>query len=245
MEGIILGCGPSGGVPSVRWGFGACDPNNRKNFRTRSSFFFRTKDGAWLIDASPDLRGQCLAEDIHHVDGVLCTHAHFDHVGGVGDLVSFAVQGPLPVYANDAIADTLETIFPYACLGASRFVQVTRIKNHFRLGKNSVTAFIQSHGKTHSLGYRFKNWAYSTDVVELSEQAFDVLQGIETWILACLSTHPNPKHAHLDLVLSWIDRVRPQRTILTHMNTDLDYEVLKKRLPPHIEPGYDGMRILL
>lgn len=244
-EGIVLGCGPSGGVPSLRWGFGACNPENPKNFRTRTSFCIQAEWGKWLIDASPDLRTQCLAQSIHSIDGVLCTHAHFDHVGGVGDLIAFSRDAPLPLYTDDFTADILEQVFPYACLGKHQFVEVRRIYDTFTLGSQNVRVFRQEHGKTHSVGFRFDTWAYSTDLVHLSQEAFDVLAGIETWIVACLSTTPNPKHAHLDLVLSWVQRIQPKRTILIHMNTDLDYEMIQQHLPPGVEPAYDGMRIAL
>ena len=244
-QGIVLGCGPSGGVPSLRWGFGACDPENPKNVRTRTSFYIQAPWGKWLIDASPDMRAQCLAHGIDHVDGILCTHAHFDHIGGMGDVMAFARGAPVPVYADACTINALENTFSYACLGKHRFIELHHISDTFVVGGQNVRAFRQEHGATHSTGFRFDTWAYSTDLVYLSEEAFEVLSGIETWIVACLSTAPNAKHAHLDLVLSWVERIQPKRTILIHMNTDLDYEVLKQTLPDGVEPAYDGMRITL
>ncbi|PPE03750.1 MBL fold metallo-hydrolase [Holospora curviuscula] len=245
MQGIVLGCGPSVGVPSLRWGWGACDPKNPKNQRTRSSFFFRTLQGSWLIDASPDLRYQCLAQGVKKINGVLCTHAHMDHIGGVGDLVAFAVSGPVLFYADSLTCEALKTMLPYAFLGNTQFIQLHPIQGLFYLFDIPVVSFIQNHGTSYSLGYRFPTWAYSTDLVELSEEAFDLLKGIDTWILACLSTLPNKKHAHLERVLTWVERVKPKRTILTHMNSDLDYNTLKDQLPFGVEPGFDGMVLSL
>ncbi|WP_035544239.1 MBL fold metallo-hydrolase [Holospora undulata] len=245
MQAIILGCGPSSGVPSIGRGWGACSPSNLKNYRTRTSLFFKTSKNSWLIDASPDLRFQCLTYDICSIDGVLCTHSHMDHVGGIGDLIGFSSFGPIPFYADSFACKELETMLPYACLGKSRFIQLCQILGLFYLSDIPVIAFLQKHGATHSLGYRFPTWAYSTDLTELSEESFEILKGIDTWILGCLSSKPNTKHAHLEQVLDWVKRVNPKRTILTHMNADLDYETLKKQLPYGIEPAFDGMSIFL
>ena len=245
MQGIILGCGPSVGVPSLRWGWGMCDPTQKKNQRTRSSFFFKNASGSWLIDASPDLRFQCLSQEIRFLNGVLCTHSHMDHIGGVGDLVAFSASGPVPFYTDASTWQSIQTMLPHACLGPGRFLDFHLVSSLFYLLDMPVVSFIQNHGHSYSLGYRFPTWAYSTDLVELSEEAFDILKGIDTWIVACLSPWPNPKHAHLERVLSWVERIKPKRTVLTHMNSDLDYETLKRQLPLHIEPGFDGMVLSL
>ncbi|ETZ07725.1 octanoyltransferase [Holospora obtusa F1] len=245
LEAIILGCGPSVGVPSLRSGWGKCDPTNSKNKRTRTSVFFKNFQGSWLIDASPDLRFQCLSHNIAKIDGVLCTHAHMDHVGGLGDLVGFASLGPIPFYADTLTCTQLENMLPYAFSGKTRFLDLFSVHDLFYLFDLPVMPIIQKHGNTHSLGYRFPKWAYSTDLVEISEEAFQMLEGIETWILACLSIYKNPKHAHLEKVLSWVERIKPRRTILTHMNSDLDYKELKAQLPFGVEPAFDGMHIFL
>ena len=105
--------------------------------------------------------------------------------------------------------------------------------------------FEQQHGNTISLGYRFGDMAYSTDLNGLPESAFDTLAGVKTWVVDALRYDPHPTHAHLDLTLSWIERVKPERAILTHMTWDMDYETLKKQLPRGVEPAYDGMIVEL
>ena len=99
----------------------------------------------------------------------------------------------------------------------------------------------QDHGFEISLGFRVDNFAYSTDVVQLNDAAFEVLKGVDTWVVDCLRYESNLTHAHLPLVLSWIERVQPRRAILTHLNFEMDYETLSKKLPPHVEVAYDGM----
>jgi phosphoribosyl 1,2-cyclic phosphate phosphodiesterase len=105
-----------------------------------------------------------------------------------------------------------------------------------------IVTFDQDHGEVRSVGYRFGDVAYSSDVVDLDETAFAALENLEVWIVDALRYRPHPTHAHLDLTLEWIARVRPRRAILTNMHIDLDYEALRAVLPPGVEPAYDGLR---
>ena len=106
-----------------------------------------------------------------------------------------------------------------------------------------MRAFGQGHGRIRSLGFRFGPVAYSPDADHLDDEAFKVLAGVECWIVDALRHTPHPSHAHLARTLDWIARVRPQRAILTNMHVDLDYEALKRELPPGVEPAYDGMTL--
>ena len=104
-----------------------------------------------------------------------------------------------------------------------------------------VLPFEQIHGSTTTIGYRFGAAAYSTAANDLSEAVFTALAGIKLWIVDCLGYVPFPTHAHLARTLEWIARVKPERAVLTHMGPELDYQRLKRELPPGIEPDYDGM----
>jgi phosphoribosyl 1,2-cyclic phosphate phosphodiesterase len=106
---------------------------------------------------------------------------------------------------------------------------------------SSRPAFDQSHGRAISSGLRFGDAAYSTDVKELSERAFEALAGVKLWIVDCVGYQEHPTHAHLDLTLEWIDRVKPERAVLTHMSHQFDYDNLRAQLPTGVEPGFDGM----
>ncbi len=92
-----------------------------------------------------------------------------------------------------------------------------------------------------TLGLRFADAAYTTDAVDLPPSAFAALTGLKLWIVGCLRYEPHPTHAHLDKVLVWIKRVQPERAVLTHLGTDMDYEELAARLPQGVEPAYDGL----
>ena len=104
----------------------------------------------------------------------------------------------------------------------------------------SVRLFDQDHGFTRSLGLRVGAFAYSTDAVALDEAAFAALAGVDTWLVGCFQRHAHRTHAWLGRVLTWVERVRPRRTILTHMGTDMDFSAITARLPAGVEPGYDG-----
>ncbi len=253
MRVRILGCGGSGGVPLIGNDWGACDPANPKNRRQRASILVEEQGTTLLVDTSPDLRAQLLAADIGQLDGVLFTHAHADHVHGIDDLrpINRRMRAWIPIYADSETLAAIEARFGYVfektpeeygffkpCLTPNL------IKGPFKLGNIDVLPFEQDHGfGRSSLGFRFGPIAYSTDVTELSETAFEALRGVRLWIVDCLRDQAHPTHAHLARTLSWIERVQPERAVLTHMNQDMDYEALAKRLPDGVEPAYDGLRL--
>lgn len=254
MKVTILGCGAAGGVPSISRGWGDCDPANPRNRRRRPSILVEEGEARLLVDTSPDCREQLLDAGVRALSGVLFTHDHADHLHGIDDLreVNRAMQAPLPIFAAPEVMDSIRRRFPYV-LGSVEDGQTIykpmldphNINGPFGVGGLSVVPYDQDHGYCRTLGFRFGNFAYSTDVVQLPEESFQALAGIHTWIIGCLSFAPHPTHAHLDRVLEWIDQVRPERAFLTHMTPSMDYNVLCSRLPAGVEPAYDGMELTL
>ncbi len=250
MKVTILGCGGSGGVPLIGNIWGECDPKEPRNRRRRVSILVEEGDTSLLVDCSPDLREQFLDAGIDRLSGVVLTHAHADHVHGIDDLrsINALMQAPLPLYAT---AETLEEIgrrFGYAVKPPAKPPTFYRpvltpmpITDGFTLGAIGVRCFEQDHGYGKTLGLRFGPVAYSTDVVRLPEEAFAVLEGVDTWIVDCLRMAPHPTHAHFDRVLKWVERVRPRRTVLTHMGHLMDYRRTAERCPPGVVPAHDGM----
>jgi Metal-dependent hydrolases of the beta-lactamase superfamily I len=252
MKVTILGCGAAGGVPSISRGWGACDPANPRNRRRRPSILVEEGDVRVLIDTSPDCREQLLEAGVRRLDGVLFTHDHADHCHGIDDLreVNRAMAAPLPIFGSVETLAGLRRRFPYVMgeveEGHSIYKPMllpTGIRGPFSVAGLDVVAYDQDHGTMRSLGFRFGAFAYSTDLVELPEESFAVLAGIDTWVVGCLTYDPHPTHAHLDKVLGWIERLKPRRAFLTHMAPSLDYDALKARLPAHVEPAYDGLVI--
>ena len=251
MQARILGCGGSGGVPLIGNDWGVCDAQNPKNRRLRASILVRDGDTTLLVDTSPDLREQLLTASVDRLDGVLYTHAHADHIHGIDDLrpVNRAMQAWIPIHADPETLAAIEARFGYVFEKTPKEYGYFRpcltpnvIKGPFKIGNIDVLPFEQDHGFGRTtLGFRFGEIAYSTDVVEFPEAAFEALTGVRVWIVDCLRDEAHPIHSHLERTLAWIERVNPECAVLTHMNQHLDFETLARRLPKGVEPVYDGL----
>jgi len=261
LEITILGCGSSGGVPRADGNWGVCDPKDPRNRRTRCSMMARRlSDGGpdqWttaVVDASPEFRQQVAEAGALRLDALLMTHDHADQSHGIDDIRAFAIRQRqrMTCHADAATEDTLLRRFKYIFQGEKDYpaiANIVRLPPHGTCwsvggpsGEIPVTTFDQDHGVVRSVGYRFGPVAYSSDVLELPEPAFEALSGVELWIVDALRYAPHPTHAHVDRALGWIERVKPRLGILTNMHIDLDYAELKVRLPKGVEPAYDGMR---
>lgn len=249
MKVTILGCGGSSGVPVIGIGWGDCDPNNPKNRRRRVSILVDDGETSVMIDSAPEMREQLTDIDCRHLDAVVFTHEHADHTHGLNDLRNMAavMSRRIDVYGDMRTLDSLTTRFSYAFQQPHgslyrAFLEAHVISGPFDVGSLHIVPFEQDHGQeSGSLGFRIGNVAYSTDLIGLSDDAFDVLDGVDTWIVDCQQYTPHPTHAHFDLTLSWIERLKPRRAVLTHMSHKLDYDELKSRCPAGVEPAYDGM----
>ena len=261
----VLGCGTSGGVPQLISGYGACDPNERRNRRRRSSILIRKGGKTLLIDTSPDLREQLLDEGTTNIDALLYTHAHADHVHGIDDLRWFCAKRstPIPVYGDEDTLAMLKTRFDYAFVGGiirGKEEAVDKINepmlfggkpvlqghlvedgNCYDIAGMRVEIMRQNHGFSDSIGFRIGGFAYSTDVVRFSDSNYEYLKGVSTWIVDCLRYRSHPTHLNFEEMLEAVERVGVSRVYLTHMNNDMDYATLCRLLPSHIRPAYDGL----
>lgn len=259
----ILGCGSSPGVPRIGNDWGACNPLEPKNRRSRCALLIEQfSDGAIptriLVDTGPDMRTQLLAAEVDAIDAVLYTHAHADHLHGIDDLRAFWLntRRVVPVHADDDTADRIEQGFSY-CLktapGGSYppIIALNRIQPYEPLvidgagGPVEIMPYRQIHGGGTSTGYRIGGFAYSCDVSAIPDETAALLHDLDTWVVGALRYEPHPSHLSVDEALAWIERLRPRRAILTHMHNDLDYATLKASLPAHVEPAFDGMQITL
>ncbi|HEY2357271.1 MAG TPA: MBL fold metallo-hydrolase [Phenylobacterium sp.] len=260
LEITVLGCGSSGGVPRADGDWGACDPEIPKNQRSRCSLLVRRKgEGAerettLIVDTSPDLRLQTAQAGAKRLDAILLTHDHADQVHGVDDVRAFFIRQRARIACHmDAATDaSMMRRFGYVFEGEGGYPAIcdrvpipphgVRWAVDGPSGPIPVVSFDQDHGGVRSVGYRFGGVAYSSDVVNLDESAFEALADLDVWIVDALRYKPHPTHAHLERTLEWIDRLKPRRAILTNLHIDLDYEILAGELPTGIEPAYDGLR---
>ncbi len=256
----ILGCGSSGGVPRIGMTWGACDPNNPKNRRRRCSAlverFGKGGQTAVLIDTSPDLREQILSVRLMALDGVLYTHDHADHTHGIDDLrmVTFAMKRRVDVYFDAATGKSLTERFAYCFKTPDGSTYMPILNGHLIDGIAPVAIagpggtliaqpIMQTHGDIPSLGYRVSNLAYSPDISAIPASSVALLEGLDVWVVDALRHTPHESHFSVKQALQWVERLKPKRTILTHMTSELDYETLRRDLPDGVEPAYDGMTV--
>lgn len=251
---IILGCGNGAGTPGIGNYWGKCDPDEPKNRRTRSSILVQSENTAILVDTGPDMREQFNRHDVKDLDYILYTHIHADHTHGIDELRTLRRRNQkiFPCYGTAETMATISTTFSYMfqedkdgfyppALTANRL----ELYRETTLGDVRFTAYGQDHGGVTSLGFRFGNVAYSTDMKRLDERAFEVLRGVKTWIVDACSYHSdtNPVHAGLNEVYAMNERIGAGRVVLTHLSSAMDYRTLTGELPPGYEPAHDGMVI--
>jgi phosphoribosyl 1,2-cyclic phosphate phosphodiesterase len=203
-----------------------------------------------VIDTGPDFRMQALREGIDHVDAVLYTHSHADHILGLDDLrpLSFKHKSKLPLYADDAAANVIERIFDYTFDTAAWYPTRARVAMH-RMGplveiEGAVFQRIPlTHGKIEVAGFRFGNAAYLTDMNDIPERSLAQLKDLDVVILDALRRTPHPSHATLEQALAFVGRMQPRRAFFTHMSHDLPHAETNHELPENIQLAYDGLRI--
>lgn len=262
MSGVItlMGTGSSGGVPRIGNKWGACDPANPKNRRRRCAALVERVSGRArtraLVDTPPDLREQLLDAKVGEIDGVLFTHDHADHTHGLDDLrmLAYNMKRRIDVHFDAATSASLMTRFGYcfstpkgsmyAPIATAHEIQPpTPVRIDGAAGTLEALPVVQEHGDISSLGFRFGAVAYSPDISGLSEESQRQLMGLDLWIVDSLRYIPHPSHFSVAQALEWIEILKPKRAILTHLHVDLDYATLKRELPPHVEPAFDGMAV--
>ena len=249
MKITILGCGASYGVPSLLKGFGKCDPSNPKNTRFRCSILIEEQGQNILVDTPPEIRLELLRSKIKKIDALLYTHCHYDHMAGAEDVRNFTYkQGKiLDIYGTkhdlNTFKNQMKFVFRKQKNAASITLNPIKMYIPFEVNGISVLPIKQYHGSINSVGYRIGSFAYSTDVKSMDKKGFELLTGIDTWILECTTSKITSGHILLDEALNWIDCIHPKRAYLTHLGDEWDYDELAKKLPKNVKPVYDGMII--
>ena len=258
----ILGCGSSAGVPRVAQGWGACDPAEPRNRRRRCALSISREGIAGstevVVDLGPDIREQLLDARVMHIDAVLLTHAHADHIHGIDDVRPYVLQQGrlLPVWMDEATSHGVRGKFDYIfrtpdgsqyppLLREHRLTPGEKVALDGPGGPVGALPILFRHGDIDALGFRFDNCAYSPDVSDIPPESAAMLEGLDVWIIDALRYRRHPSHLTVAEALGWIERLKPQRAILTNLHTDLDYATLKRELPAHVTPAFDGMRIEL
>ncbi|WP_294395592.1 MBL fold metallo-hydrolase [uncultured Sphingomonas sp.] len=254
MKVTILGCGTSSGVPRIGGDWGACDPGDPRNRRTRASILVETATTAILVDTGPDMRAQLLAADVRTIDAVIWTHEHADHTHGIDDLRQlFHVRNaPVPGFARPETLALLDRRFHYVFHGRGGYPPTSSghlLPDKIRIGDIDVAVTDMPHGEILSAGLRFdaggSSVGYATDFSEMTAGMQGLFEDVDLWVVDALRRAPHPTHPHLAMTLQAIADVRAKQSVLTHMDQSMDYRTLAAELPSHVEPGFDGLVIEL
>lgn len=256
----ILGCGSSGGVPRPGSGWGECDPLNPLNRRRRCSLLIE-KIGARgrtsvLVDTGPDLREQLLSADVRHLDAVVLTHEHADHIHGIDDL------RPLVLHMRRAIDIHVDAVTHKVVRRRFRYIfeqdegssyPPIAIAHELAPGRDLIIPgeggelvllpFLVQHGDIQALALKADGVVYMPDVSAIPPEAEPLVEGLDCWIIDALRPRPHPTHFSLAQALEWIERARPRHAVLTNLHTDLDHAKLAAQLPAHVRPAHDGLTV--
>ncbi|MEJ7622370.1 MAG: MBL fold metallo-hydrolase [Pyrinomonadaceae bacterium] len=250
MKLTFLGTGTSTGVPSIGCDCETCLSTDPRDKRLRVSILIEQGDIKLLVDTSIDFRQQALRANIRRLDSVLITHCHVDHVFGLDDIRPLNFRhGAMGVYANETAWTDLRRIFQYIFKptqvggGLPQLIPHTVIDAApFMIGDEiEITPLEVIHGKLPVIAYRFNNIAYATDLNFISDETIARLQGLDVLVLDCVRIKPHTTHLGLNEALGYIDRIRPKRAYLTHLNHDLMYARDSHLLPSHVQFAYDGL----
>jgi phosphoribosyl 1,2-cyclic phosphate phosphodiesterase len=206
-----------------------------------------------VIDTGPDFREQALRAHVTHVDAVLYTHSHADHIFGMDDLrplsfVAFRSGGPIPLYASGETAAVLERIYDYTFAAGATYINRARVEllplgDITRVHEVEFVRVPVLHGSMAVSGFRFGDMAYLTDVSAIPESSFALLEGLETLVLPALRHKPHPSHATVEQAISWAKRIGAKQTYLTHIAHELGHEETNRMLPAGVAMGYDGLEV--
>lgn len=251
MKITVLGSGTSHGVPMIGCDCPVCSSSDPKNRRSRASVLIETGNTTLLIDASPDFREQALRARLTSLDAILFTHAHADHVFGLDDIRPLCTHRAIPVYGNRETLAELRETFGYIFRETQRGGGKPRIElreiddRPVQIQDMSVVPVPLKHGTLNILGFRTNDFAYCTDCSAIPEESYGRLTGLRLLVIDALRYRPHETHFSLEEALQEIEKIRPEKALLTHICHDLDHAALERELPEHVAPAYDGLVIEL
>lgn len=252
----ILGCGNSAGTPSIGNVWNICDPDEPRNRRTRPSAVIETAATRLLVDAGPDLREQANRYGFQDLDAVIYTHSHADHILGSEELRVYRHRHKklVEIYCDQPTLVDLKQRFDYLFIERhelypqvlkANVIQPEQLNLPMTIGDIGFTPFYQDHGTCQSLGFRFGNLAYSTDMKDLDQQALEILTGIDVWVVdaAGYKAEFNLVHATLRKIYELNEIIQAPTVYLTHMPNFMDYQTMCAELPDGYFPAYDGLAL--
>jgi phosphoribosyl 1,2-cyclic phosphate phosphodiesterase len=247
----VLGSGTSVGVPTIGCHCDVCRSSDPRDNRLRPSILISYEGHNVLIDTTPDFRTQALRAGIDHLDAVLFTHSHADHIMGLDDVrpFNFRQKGRIPIYASADTTAALQRVFRYVFDTAKNESHVPQLDMRLINGAPFDLFGVEFlpvpvlHGTQPVYGFRFGRAAYLTDHSEIPETSMEQLRGLDVLFLDALRYKPHPTHSTVDRSLKTVEKLEPQRAFFTHICHDLAHERAESMLPPHVRLAYDGLEI--
>ncbi len=251
MKVTFLGSGSAYRTPALGDNWGKCDPSNAKNSRLCQSLLIEHDGKRIVVDTGPDFREQSIRYGIANVDAIIITHAHYDHYFGLPELevLSLLQKRSIPVYAHPTTWGDVKPTVHWLLNSYGPETPAVIEAHDLSYGRSITLAGVdilpmqQHHGRIDSTGLRIGNFAYSTDLNAMPDASFAALEGLDTWILECDSIEPSRQHNNLEQALSWVERLKPKHTYLTHIHPFVDHEYLSRLLPENVSVAYDGLQI--
>lgn len=248
---ILLGTGTSQGVPVIGCECPVCTSSDPLDNRLRSAALITDGQTNVLIDAGPDFRQQMLRYRIKHLDAILLTHEHNDHVIGLDDIRPFNHRSgeAMSVYTLPRVATEVRRRFEYVFTehipGLPRIELVSIDKDtQLQFGNIAIQSIGVDHGRLPILGFRIGELAYLTDVKTIAEQEMKKLAGLKYLVVTALHHDPHPTHMNLKESLAFIEKLSPERAWLTHVSHHMGLaSEINPTLPPNVRLAYDGLEI--
>ena len=250
MKLTFLGTGTSCGVPTIGCQCYTCSSTDPHDKRLRCSALIETEQTRLLIDCGPDFRQQIMSQPFRKIDGILITHAHYDHMGGMDDIRPYCQFGEINVYADPIARKGMLEMLPY-CFAEHRYPGVPAIQLHeihkheaFRIGDLDIVPFQVMHHDLPILGYRIGPLAYITDMKTIAEEEIPYIEGCETLVVNALRQKPHHSHQTLDEAVAFAGRIGARQTWLIHSSHDIGrHAEVNASLPANIQMAYDGQVI--
>ncbi len=254
MKVYFLGTGTSQGIPVIGSQHLVNKSTDHKDKRLRVSVWIEWDDISFVIDCGPDFRQQMLTSNCQHIDAIFFTHEHSDHTAGLDDIRPFFFkQGEIPIYAHSRVLKNLEKRFDYIFETENKYpgapgvspIEVVNDKP-ISIANKEIIPIDVMHGNLQVFGYRFGDFAYLTDVKEVSENEIQKLKGLEVLVVNALREEAHPTHFNLQEALEFIKIVQPKKAYLTHISHVLGFhQEVQQKLPENVYLAYDNLIITI
>ncbi|GAA0870901.1 MBL fold metallo-hydrolase [Gangjinia marincola] len=253
MKITFLGTGTSQGIPVIGSTHPVCMSDDPKDKRLRVSILVECETETFVIDCGPDFRTQLLANPVNHIDGVVFTHEHSDHIAGLDDIRPFYFrQGDVSLYAEDRVIEALKKRYHYMFVTENKYPGVPTFDIHqlinkpFNLKQTTITPIQVYHGKLPVFGYRIHDFAYITDAKTIPDEELKKLEGLDVLVLNALREEPHHSHLNIEEALEIIKKVKPKKTYFTHISHYMGFHAeVEESLPKNVHLAYDNLTLEL